>query len=145
MTKKPSKTTKETPKKLPYGKEINKTKLAEQECVSLTTVGNWIRRGCPHVKRDGNVYFNDAEVAVWRFGQDLLNDPKDREYIHLPFGELLTRLESAHSQLWLWLFARHYSIPESVSTAWRDLNTAMFDLADAAEKSRLTRRRLVRE
>jgi phage terminase Nu1 subunit (DNA packaging protein) len=51
------------------GVEISKADLAQYVGVSLTTITNWVRQGCPFVARGtkGKAWtFNSAEVLSWR-------------------------------------------------------------------------------
>ncbi|MBY6056772.1 terminase small subunit [Leisingera daeponensis] len=56
-------------KKKSRGKEVNRAELAEFNGVSLPTIDEWVRRGCPVVQRGGRGrawIFNTAEVRSWR-------------------------------------------------------------------------------
>ncbi|WP_052249088.1 terminase small subunit [Leisingera sp. ANG-Vp] len=56
-------------KKKSKGREVNRTELAEINGVSLPTIDEWVRRGCPVVQRGGRGrawIFNTAEVRSWR-------------------------------------------------------------------------------
>ncbi|MFY0309643.1 terminase small subunit [Leisingera sp. D0M16] len=56
-------------KKKVRGREVNRADLAEINGVSLPTVDEWVRRGCPVVQRGGRGRawkFNTAEVRSWR-------------------------------------------------------------------------------
>ncbi|MEX0300961.1 MAG: terminase small subunit [Leisingera sp.] len=56
-------------KKKSKGREVNRTELAEFNGVSLPTIDEWVRRGCPVVQRGGRGrawIFNTAEVRSWR-------------------------------------------------------------------------------
>lgn len=51
------------------GIEISKADLAQYVGVSLTTITNWVRQGCPYVTKGakGRAWtFNSAEVMTWR-------------------------------------------------------------------------------
>lgn len=45
---------------------ISKAELARKYDVSLTTVGNWLRRGCPNQRRGERTEFDLAAVRHWR-------------------------------------------------------------------------------
>lgn len=56
-------------KKKSKGQEVNRADLANINGVSLPTVDEWVRRGCPVVQRGGRGRawkFNTAEVRSWR-------------------------------------------------------------------------------
>jgi phage terminase Nu1 subunit (DNA packaging protein) len=56
-------------KKKSKGQEVNRADLADINGVSLPTVDEWVRRGCPVVQRGGRGRawkFNTAEVRSWR-------------------------------------------------------------------------------
>jgi len=51
------------------GIEISKADLAQYVGVSLTTITNWVRQGCPYLAKGtkGKAWiFNSAEVMTWR-------------------------------------------------------------------------------
>lgn len=51
------------------GQEVNRTELAEFFGISMPTVDDWIRRGCPVIERGGRGRawrFNTADVAAWQ-------------------------------------------------------------------------------
>ncbi|WP_444885988.1 terminase small subunit [Microbulbifer sp. PSTR4-B] len=51
------------------GQEVNRNELAALLGVSLPTITNWIKKGCPYVERGGNGrswVFNTADVVRWR-------------------------------------------------------------------------------
>lgn len=53
------------------GLELNRAELSEFFGIAMTTVDNWVRAGCPVVKRGGRGVawvFNSADVAAWREG-----------------------------------------------------------------------------
>jgi len=45
---------------------MNKAELARAYGVSIPAVDAWIRRGCPHQKRNRRYHFDRAAVAEWR-------------------------------------------------------------------------------
>jgi terminase small subunit / prophage DNA-packing protein len=54
---------------------MNRSQLAELLAVNLTTVDNWVREGCPFVKRPvragvGNWEFSPAAVVQWRIDRE---------------------------------------------------------------------------
>jgi len=45
--------------------QVNRSKLAKVLGVSLTTLDNWVRNGCPHTKQGKSVLFNPDDVQKW--------------------------------------------------------------------------------
>ena len=57
------------------GKTLNRAQLAETCGVSLVTVDNWVREGCPYIKRPGRKgvsqwEFSPAAVFEWRIERE---------------------------------------------------------------------------
>lgn len=51
------------------GMEVNRAQLADFEGVSLVTIDNWVRAGCPVMRRGSRGVewqFNSADVRKWR-------------------------------------------------------------------------------
>jgi phage terminase Nu1 subunit (DNA packaging protein) len=51
------------------GRDVNRSDLAEINGVSMPTIDDWVRRGCPVVQRGGRGrawQFNTADVRNWR-------------------------------------------------------------------------------
>ncbi len=51
------------------GRVVNRAELAEINGVSMPTIDDWVKRGCPVVQRGGRGrawQFNTAEVRNWR-------------------------------------------------------------------------------
>lgn len=53
------------------GKTVNRSETAELFGVSLTTVDNWRRSGCPTIKDGKSVLFNSADVSTWLRERDV--------------------------------------------------------------------------
>ena len=89
---------------------VNRTGLAEHFGVSLTTIDNWIRRGCPYQKKGGRGSeweFSIDDVDLWRSGGDSYSDypdedsdPKNPGTVFLHTGLIAFALSLAEKLKW---------------------------------------------
>jgi len=94
-------------------KQTNKTDTAAHFNVSLTTLDNWLRRGCPHTEENGTRMFDIGEIKLWRIFQDMKNDkPYWREVCAKSASELIEKLDHAQSALSFWMKANHWTHPK---------------------------------
>jgi phage terminase Nu1 subunit (DNA packaging protein) len=59
--------------KVGRGKLLNRTQAADVFGVAMTTIDDWVRRGCPVVTRGGrgrSWQFNSADVLAWRLADE---------------------------------------------------------------------------
>ena len=91
-------------KKKTRGREVNRAELAEINGVSLPTVDEWVRRGCPVVQRGGRGRawtFNTAEVRSWR-DDDIraqVSDTSNASFEDLKLRKLAAETEQAELDL----------------------------------------------
>ena len=81
---------------MPKARSRNATKaeVARHFRVSLTTLDNWLRRGCPHSTERGHRVFDLEAIELWRHLQDARNsDPFVRDLCAKPLPALI---EDAH-------------------------------------------------
>ncbi len=86
----------------------NRSDLAREYGVSLVTVDNWVRRGCPHERRRNgrsDYLFRLHEVAQWRarqLAEDSQRRGKGRFLIPDAAAEWLTSLMMGFAQPFWW-------------------------------------------
>lgn len=59
---------------------LNRTELAKKLGISLTSLDNWTRRGCPGRKVGGRWRFNLDEVRLWRNSESEKNNSINPEH-----------------------------------------------------------------
>jgi phage terminase Nu1 subunit (DNA packaging protein) len=90
------------------GKIVSRAELAKTFGVSLVTIDNWVRRGCPHLDRGANGRqwrFDTAAVARWRDRQKA-----DRPARHERRDPLIETLLSRKDD-WREIWAGHDDVP----------------------------------
>ena len=88
------------------GQEVNRSELAALFGVSLPTITNWVKKGCPYVEKGGNGrawVFNSADVVRWREElareEGITSDLDDRTMGQLEKIELEIKVEKARLSL----------------------------------------------
>src|SRR5688500_10334118 len=85
----------------PVGDKLNRSQLAARFDVSVVTVDNWIRRGCPTMGKEGReLMFDDVRVLLWKGAREAaaqigIHDCDQKEMIE--------EAERMHSRLSLWM------------------------------------------
>ena len=93
--------------------KTNKTDTAAHFNVSLTTLDNWLRRGCPHTEENGTRMFDIGEIELWQIFQKMKNEkPYLREVCAKSASELIEKLDHAQSALSFWMNANHWTHPK---------------------------------
>jgi phage terminase Nu1 subunit (DNA packaging protein) len=120
-------------------RQANKAQLAEFFDVSVKTVDNWVRRGCPVVKRGGKSepwIFDALAVAEWRYtregGESEVDpermDPQDRKAWYE--SEAKRRdLEERDREL-----LRASEVEEVLAVAWSGLSQDLQAIPDNLER-----------
>jgi len=55
--------------KVGRGQQLNRSKMADHLGIAMTTMDDWVKRGCPVISRGGRGVqwkFNSAAVRAWR-------------------------------------------------------------------------------
>jgi hypothetical protein len=58
-------------------KFLNRSELAKEFSVNLTTIDNWVRKGCPASKKNRQWRFNLEEVTQWRNREQDTDNPPE--------------------------------------------------------------------
>ena len=72
---------------------LNRSETAQKLNVSLTTLDNWRRKGCPHIKTGKQVFFNIGTLKTW------LDNRSSGELDYTQERAKLTRLQAERATL----------------------------------------------
>ena len=90
--------------------KASKAETAKHFGISLTTLDNWLRRGCPHSLEGGHRVFDLEEVHVWRELQEAKSsDPYLRELCSKPLSDLIEDAYCSQAALSLVFATNHAS------------------------------------
>jgi hypothetical protein len=81
------------------GNKLNKSQLAAEHGVSLVTVDNWLRRGCPVAGREGReLVFDSFRVFLWREMRKACDDT----LLAMDRQQITEEIECANASLLHW-------------------------------------------